>query len=324
MSAIDTTNQRAETLGLAEHMRDALWRVDSAGLAPADSTGVVVAGMGGSAIGGRLARAVLGPRERKPVELVASYELPSWVDGSWTVLVSSYSGTTEEALSVWDEAAARGARLVAATTGGALGERAREAGVPVIPIPAGFQPRAAVGYATVIALEVIAGAGGGPSLREEIEAAAASVEEPPDTSELVAAIGDGIPMFIGAGLTAPVAYRFKCQVNENGNRAAFFGEIPEHDHNEIEGWQHPLVPVFLVDAQDDPRVLRRFEITAEATRRAGLAPIVLTQDGASRAERLFRLVFLGDLLSIDLAIAAGTDPVGIPAIDFLKARLAEG
>jgi glucose/mannose-6-phosphate isomerase len=321
MSAIDSTGQREEVLGLPEHLRDALWRVDSAGLETATSAGVVVAGMGGSAIGGRLARAVLGERERRPIVLAAGYELPSWVDEAWTVLLSSYSGSTEETLACWDAATAVGARRIVASTGGALGERAREAGVPVVPIPAGFQPRAAVGYATVIALEVAAAAGAAPSLRDEIEAAAAAVEVAPDPGEVADALRDGIPLVIGAELTAPVAYRWKSQINENANRAAFAGELPEHDHNEIEGWQEPLVPVFLVDPHSHERNLRRFEITRDIARDAGLAPVVVEQDGDSRAERLFRLVLLGDLVSIQMAVDAGTDPVEIPALNRVKSSL---
>ena len=319
--AVDSTGQREEALGLAEHLRDALWRVDSAGLEQAPSAGVVVAGMGGSAIGGRLARAVLGDREQRPVILASGYDLPRWVDGDWTVLLSSYSGSTEETLACWDAAAAAGARRIVATAGGTLGDRAREAGVPVIPIPGGFQPRAAVGYATVIALEVAAAAGAAPSLRDEIEAAAVAVEEAPDPSELADAIREGIPLFVGAELTVPVAYRWKSQVNENANRAAFAGELPEHDHNEIEGWHAPLVPVFLVDPASNERNLRRFEVTADVARDAGLEPLVVRAVGETRAERLFRLVLLGDLASIDAAVAAGTDPVAIPALNRVKAAL---
>ena len=319
--SVDLTNQRGEVLGLPEHLRDALWRVDSAGLQPARSAGVVVAGMGGSAIGARLARGVLGDREQRPVVLAAGYDLPTWVDREWTVLLSSYSGSTEETLSCWDAATAVGAQRIVATTGGELGDRAREAGVPVIPIPAGFQPRAAVGYSTVIALEVAAAAGAAPSLREEIEAAAAAVEEAPDPREIAGALREGIPLVIGAELTAPVAYRWKSQVNENANRAAFWNELPEHDHNEIEGWQPPIVPVFLVDPRSHERNLRRFEVTADIARDAGLAPVVVTQDGDTRAERLFRLVLLGDLVSLQMAVDAGNDPAAIPALDRVKASL---
>src|SRR3954451_1026501 len=91
IAAVDPTGQLAEVLDLPAHLRDALWRVESAGLAPRQSSGLVIAGMGGSGVGGALARAALGSREQRPIVLVRDYELPSWVDDSWSVLLSSYS-----------------------------------------------------------------------------------------------------------------------------------------------------------------------------------------------------------------------------------------
>jgi glucose/mannose-6-phosphate isomerase len=292
----------------------------------------VIAGMGGSAVGGGLARAALGDREQRPIVLVRDYALPAWVDDTWTVLVSSYSGSTEEALACWDAATARGAHRIACTTGGALAERARADRVAVIPLPGGFQPRAAVGYAAVVALEVAATVGVAPSLREEVEAAAALVEglraewgpDAGDESEpkaLARALQGRIPVFYGAGLTAPVAYRWKCQVNENANRPAFSSELPEADHNEIEGWadRSVLEPVFLEDpVGTHPRVQLRQDLTADII---GGARRVVAR-GETRLERVMGLVHLGDLVSIYLAALDGTDPAAISALLRLKSALA--
>jgi glucose/mannose-6-phosphate isomerase len=332
LAATDPTGQLAEVLDLPAHLRDALWRVESAGLGSRSSSGLVIAGMGGSAVGGALARAALGAaREQRPIALVRDYELPPWVDDSWTVLLSSYSGSTEEVLACWDAATAIGAHRVVCTTGGPLAERARAERVAVIPLPGGFQPRAAVGYATVVALEVAAIVGAAPSLRDEVEAAAALVESlaaewGPGAGEdslpksLARALQGRIPVFTGAGLTVPVAYRWKTQVNENANRAAFASELPEADHNEIEGWQDRsvLAPVFLEDPVDThPRVLKRLDLTADII---GGAQRVRAR-GGSRLERVISLVHLGDLVSIYLAALDGTDPAAIPALLQLKAAL---
>ena len=313
-----------ELLDLPLHLRDALWRVDSADLRLEASSGLVVAGMGGSAIGGALGRAILGNRERRPIVAARDYVLPPWVDASWTVLLSSYSGSTEETLACWD-AVPEGAQRVVATTGGELGERARAAGVPVIPMPGGFQPRAAVGYSTGIALEVAAACAAAPSLREEIEAAADVLDADdlqPRARELADALGDALPLIIGAGASAAVAYRWKTQINENANRAAFWNELPEHDHNEIEGWGAPIAGVFLRDAETHERVGARFDITARMAAEAGSAVHHVALEGASRAERVVRGVMLGDLTSFFLAEADGTDPAAIPALDALKRALA--
>ncbi|HWT25480.1 MAG TPA: bifunctional phosphoglucose/phosphomannose isomerase, partial [Solirubrobacteraceae bacterium] len=151
--AVDTTGQMGEALDLATHLRDALWRVDSAAIAPLDAPGgLIVAGMGGSAVGGRLAAGVLGPRLTRPLHVAMGYGVPAWAGPETLVLCSSYSGETEETLAAYDAAKAAGAPRIVATTGGALAARARADGVPVVPLPGGFQPRGAVGYALVTAL----------------------------------------------------------------------------------------------------------------------------------------------------------------------------
>jgi glucose/mannose-6-phosphate isomerase len=141
------------------------------------SGGLIVAGMGGSAIGGRLAAAGLGSRLTRPLAIADGYELPGWAGPQTLVLCSSYSGQTEETLACYDDAVSRGAPRIVATTGGELAERARRDRVPVIPIPGGFQPRAAVGYSLVSALEAARLCGAAPSLAGEIEAAAALADE---------------------------------------------------------------------------------------------------------------------------------------------------
>ncbi len=178
IAAVDPTNQLGDVLDLPEHLRDALWRVESANLAPQDSPGgLVVAGMGGSAIGGALARSALGDRASRPISSSRDYGLPAGTTPDTTVLCVSYSGETEETLAAYDAAGALGARRIVCTTGGALAAAAREDGVPVIPLPGGFQPRAAVGYALVVALEVAALAGAGERLHTEIDVAAAHAEK---------------------------------------------------------------------------------------------------------------------------------------------------
>src|SRR4051794_41593513 len=117
--ACDPTGQAGEMLDLPTHLRDALWRVDSASIAPLEAPGgLIVAGMGGSSIGGRLARAAIGPRARRSLTVVGGYSLPAWVGEDTVVLCASYSGATEETLACYDHAVELGARRVVSTTGG--------------------------------------------------------------------------------------------------------------------------------------------------------------------------------------------------------------
>jgi glucose/mannose-6-phosphate isomerase len=317
-----------DVLGLPDQLRDALWRIETARLEPVDSAGLMICGMGGSAIGGDLAAAALGDRLTKPLISIRGYELPSWATPEWTVLCSSYSGNTEETLACFEAAEVLGTRRIVVSTGGELVERAREAGVPVVAPPGIYQPRVAVAYMFATAAEVAALAGVAPRINTEIDVAAAFLEREALTikakaSELAAKL-DGVPTVVyGADLTAPVAQRWKTQINENAKMPAFYAELPEADHNEICGWgDGGGAAVFLEDCDQHPRERRRIELTAEVVV-AGGAPVVRVETvGETRVERLLWAMLLGDLVSLEIANRRGVDPESIEAIDKLKEGMA--
>jgi glucose/mannose-6-phosphate isomerase len=339
IAQIDPSGQLDEVLGLPEHLRDALWRVESAIMNEWDTPGgLVVAGMGGSAIGGALARAALGDHASRPIFVTRAYGLPPWTTPDTTVLCASYSGNTEETLACYESAGALGAQRVVATTGGRLAEMAREDGVPVIPLPGGFQPRAAVAYMTVAALEVAALCGAGPRLTSEIDVAASHTEQlvaewGPDAPEdsLAKEIARGLlgtaPVIYGAGLTAPIAYRWKTQINENAKQPCFFHELPELDHNELVGWEGApdvgrFSAVFLDDCDAHPRVKARMELTERLIADAAVASFRSETRGETTVERVTSLVLLGDLVSLYLAALRGVDPGPVRLIEQLKTELA--
>jgi glucose/mannose-6-phosphate isomerase len=340
VAAVDSTGQAGEIVSLGEHLTDALWRVDSAGIAPVTAPGgLIVAGMGGSAVGGRLARGAIGSRLRRPLAVADGYGLPGWAGPETLVLCSSYSGTTEETLAAYDHAVERGAPRLVASTGGPLVERARRDGVPVIPIPGGFQPRAAVGYSLVSALEAAALCGAAPSLRDEVDKAAALMaqladEWGPDGAEdneakaLARRLHGTVPVIAGVELGAAAAYRWKCQINENAGLPAFAGALPEIDHNEVVGWPAArelgrFSAVFLADPGAHPRDILRTELTAEQVRAGTDVVELVAPRGDTAIERLMSHVLLGDLVSLYLAVLRGKDPIEIAPIDALKAALAE-
>jgi glucose/mannose-6-phosphate isomerase len=314
---------------IPDHLRDALWRIESAKAAPMEAPIAFVCGMGGSAIGGDLAVAALGDRLTKPLVVERGYELPSWAPADSAVLCSSYSGNTEETLACYAAAEALGAQRLVATTGGELADGARRDGVPVIGLPAGLQPRAAVGYMFCIAAELAALAGAGPRINTEIDAAASHLADTFAASEerareLAAEIGDAALVVYGSDLTAPVAYRWKAQVNENAKLPAFSSVLPEADHNELEGWsgsEGRFAAVFLEDRDQHPRERKRFELTAKAIEPHAAALIRLETEGETRTERLLHSVMLGDLLSIELANARGVDPMPVEGIERFKSEL---
>ena len=329
--ATDSGDQLGAVLALPDHLRDALWRVDSAGLEPWESSGLVVCGMGGSAIGGDLAAAALGDRVTLPLTTIRGYELPGWTPPDRTVLCSSYSGDTEETLACYEAAEALGARRVVASTGGRLAELARAADVPVIGLPAGLQPRAAVGYMFTVAVEVAAMCGAGMPIRPEIDSSAAHLEAQRDRlGERAGALADQlqglVPVIYGGGLTSPVAYRWKCELNENAKMPAFSNELPEVDHNEILGWEGAgeytrLGAVFLEDRGQHPRERQRFELTARLIADNAAAVVRIETEGESATERLLWAVMLGDLLSLQLAARRGVDPTPIEVLERLKDEL---
>ncbi len=339
IARVDSSNQLSDMLALPEHLRDALIRVETAFMDTWDSKdGLVVAGMGGSAIGGALARAALGDHASRPILAARAYGLPPWTTPETTVLCASYSGNTEETLACYESAGAVGAHRVVVTTGGTLAELARQDGVPVIPLPGGFQARAAVAYMTVAALEVAALCGAGPRLASEIDVAASHTEQlvnewGPDAAEdsLAKEIARGLhgtaPQVAGAGLTAPIAYRWKTQINENAKLPCFSHELPELDHNEIVGWEGApevgrFAAVFLDDSDAHPRVKARIQLTEQRIAPHAAASFRVETRGQTTIERVISLVLLGDLVSLYLAVLRGVDPGPVRVIDELKQALA--
>jgi glucose/mannose-6-phosphate isomerase len=339
IAAVDKSDLHADIVGLPEHLRDALWKVQSAQLQPWESPGgLIVAGMGGSGIGGVLARAILGDHASRPILSARTYGLPAWTTPDTTVLCASYSGDTEETLACYEAAGALGAKRVAVTSGGKLAELARAEGVPVIPVAGGFQPRAAVAYMTVAALEVAGLCGAGPRMGSEIDVAADHLEhlvvewgaDGPEDSEaktLARALRDSVAVIAGSGVTQPVAYRWKAQLNENAKIPAFANELPELDHNELVGWQNApslgrFAAIFLDDSDTPLRVKQRIELTRDLIGDKATGTYVVRSRGHTAVERIFSLVLLGDLVSLYVAVLRGTDPTPVDVIETLKERLA--
>jgi glucose/mannose-6-phosphate isomerase len=334
VDALDAEGMVDDVLNQGHQLEDALWRVESAGVLPLDARGgLVVCGMGGSAIGADLAWGAMGVRAQRPLTTSREYAPPSWVSEDTLVLCSSYSGDTEETLAAYAAAGERGAPRIVMTTGGELAEAARADGVPVIGIPSGMQPRAAVAYMTVGALEIAALAGVTDSLRGEIDAAAGLLRElaeewgpggdaDSEPKALARALQGQVPVVYGAELTAPVGVRWRAQLNENAETAAFDGVLPEMDHNEICGWGQPtFTAVFLEDDEQHPRVRERIELTADVVETAGSPVERVRARGQTRTERVLSLVLLGDLLSLYLAVLNGVDPTPVARIEDLKQRL---
>jgi glucose/mannose-6-phosphate isomerase len=311
---------------IPDHLRDALWRIESARLGTMEASAAIVCGMGGSAIGGDLAAAALGDRLSKPFLTTRGYELPAWAPAGSAVLCSSYSGNTEETLACYAAAEALGAQRLVATTGGELADWARRDGVPVVGLPSGLQPRAAVAYMFCVAAELAALALAAQRIHTEIDATASALKQGADDLEkqaetIVGELGDATLVIYGSGLTAPVAYRWKTQLNENAKAPAFASVLPEADHNELEGWVGTggaFSALLLEDRDQHPRERQRFELTAKTIEPHAKGVLRIETEGETRTERVLRSVMLGDLVSLVVASARGVDPTPVEVLERFK------
>lgn len=308
---------------------------------------VVVAGLGGSAIGADLVRsycAALRGAERLRLHVWRGYGVPPFLDRSSVFIASSYSGDTEETLSAYTDARKRTAHLLCLTTGGQLARLAKRHGVPCIIIPTGFQPRAAIGYSffpllmTILshpAIEDIARTTTEKAIPETItilEELSQECAEPTRTNPaltLAKRLQGRLPVIYAAyERTDAVALRWRGQIQENAKQLAFSHIVPEMNHNEINGWEYPselvkrAAVILLRDRDDHRRVALRFQALEEILRKAGVKVIASIEGrGKSLLARMMSMVYLGDWTSYYLALLNGVDPTPVPVIARLKQYL---
>lgn len=301
--------------------------------------GLVTLGMGGSGISGDVCRAVLGPESPLAVQTVKGYRLPGWVGPDTLVVAASYSGNTEETLEAFEQALERRSRVLVVATGGRVAERAAEEGLSAVRIPAGLQPRAAVGYLALPILAACSRLGLAPDLGPDVDEAVSLLERrveewgrkaPADANAakgLALRLAGKIPVVYGGeGLGEVAAYRFKCQLNECGKVPAFSHVFSELNHNEIVGWDDAglassLALIVLRHAGDHPRVARRIDVTVPLVEPSAAFVEEVEARGASRLARLLDLFCFGDFVSTYLALARGVDPAPVRVIEELKRAL---
>jgi glucose/mannose-6-phosphate isomerase len=323
---------------------DEAWRAGRAlDLPPAyrDARNVVVLGMGGSGIGGllleRLAVDLDAPTR---VRVVRGYRLPADIGRQALVFASSNSGDTEETVAAFGEALERGAMCVAVTAGGRIAAMAREASLPHLAVQWSHEPRAALGWSFGSLLAVCGKLGLLPDLDSEIAGAldemramaSAAGRDVPESSnpakQLARRLAGRLPVFVGAEALAPVAYRWRTQVNENAKSWAVADELPEMNHNAQTGYGLPqrVVPllhvVLLRHASVHARVAPRFEATADEMQRMGVPAEIIEVGGGSLVAQVLRAVQLGDYVSYYLGLLNGVEPSPVEALGRLKDLLA--
>jgi glucose/mannose-6-phosphate isomerase len=297
---------------------------------------VVFAGVGGSSIGGKLVIDWLWKECNIPLILSRGYHLPAIVDDETLVFTVSYSGNTEETLNMLAEALTAGAPTIMVTSGGTMGEIAREKGLTLIPLPHGYRPRAAISHqffslATAMHELDLVGISWGETpealstlkaIRDEV-----SMDVPKEKNvakKVALRLIDKIPLVYGSSVLDGVAYRFRSQLNENSKVPSGSGSFPEAFHNAVLGseWHSDvlgnLALLFLRDNKDDNGMKRKIEIFKELfTSKVGEI-IELEARGSGKLARIISLVYIGDYISTYLGLLYGHDPSSNMSIDKLK------
>ena len=302
---------------------------------------IVCAGMGGSAIGADLARSYIADESLTPFFVNRNYTLPAFVSKDTLVIASSYSGNTEETIAAFRDAIGKGARIIVITTGGKLRDLALKRSIPVIQIPSGIQPRAAIGYSFFTLILTLSRLGIIGNKTAEIAEAIKCMADLgkaslyPDvfgTKNIAKNIAKSIYLKIpviysNADHMDAVCMRWRGQLAENAKTIASSGLFPEMVHNEIVGWEHPakalkdLVVIMLRDRDDNIRVAKKMDIVRREIAGLGVKVVEVKSRGKGLLARMFSLVYIGDYVSLYLAALNGCDPTPVDRIVRLKREM---
>ena len=299
---------------------------------------ILFCGMGGSAIGGNLIQTYFSDDLNVPMFVNRNYTIPGFVDENSLVIMSSYSGNTEETLSAYNYASEAGAQIFGISSDGEITRRLKNYGAAVIAIPGGMQPRAALGFSFIPMARMFKKIGLAhrdiePDIKETVQLVSDLKDRYSEDSEenLAFSLAKNIPGKVPIIYTAPelevVGIRWKGQLAENAQMLAFTNALPEMNHNEIMGWDQQ--PEFLSqtelfwmrDNTTHEQVQKRIEITADLLKQYPERMHILETLGSSWMARLFSLIVLGDWVSLYAALMQGLDPTKIERISLLKDRL---
>jgi glucose/mannose-6-phosphate isomerase len=302
---------------------------------------IIVAGMGGSGIGGDLLKDWARNKTDVPIEVNRDYQLPAYAGKKTLVIIVSYSGDTEESLSAFLDALKRKCMVCCVSSGGTLLKYAEKLKVLYLRVPSGMPPRAALPYLFVSLLFFLEKAGLVSGVEEELDVALKLLEkiagqnapEKPTTENsaktLALNIGETVPVVYGFGVYRSVAQRFKQQFNENSKFPAKWEFFSELDHNEIVGWEGSgdsakcFSVIFIRDKDEPVEIKSRIETTKQIMGKANLKMFEVQAQGKSKLAKMLSAIIIGDFASVYLAILHGIDPTPVKTINFLKDTLKE-
>ncbi len=305
---------------------------------------VIIAGMGGSAIAGNLAADVVGSSSGTPIRVVRDFHVPGLVgrqgsEPGQLVVICSFSGETEETLSMFDQAQAAGAAMAAITGGGMLGQRAAEAGIPVMTVDAPGEPRSAVGYNLMLLAALLDRIGvislSNQEVSAAVEAAAMMVSQvgidaPSDKNPAKSLARDllgRLTVVYGGGAFSGMALRWKSQINENGKSWAFAELLPELFHNSVESFpggpeiRRRTTALILKPHQPAPQMDRRYRVLGEMLDQAGIENRTFTGVQGGPLTQSLAMIVLGDYISYYMGLLNEINPSETPTIDRSKEQM---
>lgn len=335
LSSLDSQGMLSIVEELPQQCRDA-YKLDTSNLVPTYVKNIVISAMGASAIAGDLLRSYVQDEMHIPTSIFRTYALPAYVDKDSLVIVLSYSGNTEEVLSSYYKAREIGAKVIVITAGGMLCELAKNDNVPFFLFPLGYPARTTVGMCFIYLLKIYESLGFIKNkllavdnmliLLENLQKKwwMASSQSENLAKSIARNIQSRIPIIYGSsGIMGTLAKRWKCQINENANMVAFCNDFPELNHNEMMGWcgnsphYRQFFFIILRDKDEDPVMHLHIDFTKSLLIKKSTVE-ELWSIGDTILEKIFSFLYLGDLMSVYLALLTGVDPTPIEAIDQLS------
>lgn len=345
LSKIDSKGLLSSIASLPDQFKQVVEEVEKLEL-PMDYSlckNVVICGMGGSALAGRIINDLVEDTARAPIEISTEFDPPSYLGPDTLAIIYSYSGDTEETVSALNKAILKRAKIVVVTTGGKLEEIALKDNLPLYKInpthnPSN-QPRMSLGY-SVGAMLMILGKTGflGVSItdldhltgniREFVQKYSERVGEEENLAKKMARrIYGHIPVLVTSSHLKGVLHAVKNQINENSKNFAVIFDIPELNHHLLEGLSFPastkrsLHFLIFYSKRFPYEVEKRYEITKEVIEKNGVTVDILEIDAESKLDEVFKLLVFGSYLGFYLAILNQIDPGPIPWVDYFKEKL---
>jgi glucose/mannose-6-phosphate isomerase len=336
---IDKNNMLSFCVEAPKHYAEAAKKAEQLAISYSKPQTIIVAGMGGSAIGGELLKDWTRDKVAVPVEVCREYSLPAYADKHTLVFVVSYSGETEESLSTFLDAIKRKCMIICISSGGTLHKFAEKLNVPHLRVPSGMAPRATLPYLFMPLPILLEKTGLVSDVTQEISETVKVLNQVSDANsparllednfskKLASSICGTVPVVYGFGIYRSVAQRFKTQFNENSKVPAKWEYFSELNHNEIVGWEEARelaehFSIILIRDDDETEVIRRrIETTKELLSKEALKIFEVGSIGKSMLAKMSSVICMGDFTSVYLAIMRGIDPTPVKTIALLKEKM---